>query len=229
MCVAWWKGIYTIPGFRGMATVTVKRYELPQLPYNYNALEPYISEEIMRLHHQRHHQSYVNGANAALERLEKYRRGELQIDIRAVLRDLSFNLDGHILHSIFWPNMAPAGKGGGKPGGVTADLINKNFGSFEKFKEEFSNAAKAVEGVGWAILTYDAVSGNLVILQVEKHNLMHAASMPVLLALDVWEHAYYLQYKNDRGSYVDNWWNVVNWSDVENRLNQALNGRIPRV
>ncbi len=207
--------------------VTTKRYSLPQLPYAYNALEPYIAEEIMKLHHQKHHQSYVNGANAALEKLEKFRKGELQqIDIRAVLRDLSFHLNGHVMHSIFWPNMAPPGKGGGKPGGKTADLINKFFGSFDKFKEEFSQAAKNVEGVGWAILIYEPLEEQLLILQIEKHNLMHAADAQVLLALDVWEHAYYLQYKNDRGSYVDNWWNVVNWDDVEKRLEKALNGHI---
>ncbi len=206
--------------------VTVKKYTLPPLPYAYNALEPYIAEEIMKLHHQKHHQGYVNGANAALEKLEKFRKGEAQIDIRAVLRDLSFHLNGHVLHSIFWPNMAPPGKGGGKPGGKTADLINQFFGSFEKFKEEFSQAAKNVEGVGWAILVYEPDVEQLLILQVEKHNLMHAADAQVLLALDVWEHAYYLQYKNDRGSYVDNWWNVVNWDDVEKRLQKALNGHI---
>ncbi|MEM1903486.1 MAG: superoxide dismutase, partial [Pyrobaculum sp.] len=149
-----------------------------------------------------------------------------QIDIRAVLRDLSFHINGHVLHSIFWPNMAPAGKGGGKPGGRTADLINRFFGSFEKFKEEFSLAAKNVEGVGWAVLIYEPLEEQLVVLQIEKHNLMHAADAQVLLALDVWEHAYYLQYKNDRGSYVDNWWNVVNWEDVERRLERALNGHI---
>lgn len=207
--------------------VTVRRYQLPQLPYAYNALEPYISAEIMQLHHQRHHQSYVNGANAALERLEKFRKGELQqIDIRATLRDLSFHVNGHVLHSIFWPNMAPAGKGGGKPGGRIADLISQQFGTFEKFKEEFSLAAKNVEGVGWAVLVFEPLERQLLILQIEKHNLMHAADAQVLLALDVWEHAYYLQYKNDRGSYVDNWWNVVNWDDVNRRLEKALNGQI---
>jgi Fe-Mn family superoxide dismutase len=199
----------------------VKRYELPQLPYAYNALEPYIIEEIMRLHHTKHHQAYVNGANAALEKIEKAAKGEIQIDVRAVLRDLSFNLDGHKLHSIFWPNMAPHGKGGGKPGGAIADKINAGFGSFENFKKLFSDAAKTVEGVGWALLLYDPEVDRLVLTQIEKQNLMHLAELPILLAIDVWEHAYYLQYKNDRASYVDNWWNVVNWDDVEKRFSKV--------
>jgi Fe-Mn family superoxide dismutase len=199
----------------------VKRYELPQLPYAYNALEPYIIEEIMRLHHTKHHQAYVNGANAALEKIEKAAKGEIQIDVRAVLRDLSFNLDGHKLHSIFWPNMAPPGKGGGKPGGAIADKINAEFGSFENFKKLFSDAAKTVEGVGWALLLYDPEVDRLVLTQIEKQNLMHLAELPILLAIDVWEHAYYLQYKNDRASYVDNWWNVVNWDDVEKRFSKV--------
>jgi Fe-Mn family superoxide dismutase len=199
----------------------VKRYELPQLPYAYNALEPYIIEEIMRLHHTKHHQAYVNGANAALEKIEKAAKGEIQIDVRAVLRDLSFNLDGHKLHSIFWPNMAPPGKGGGKPGGAIADKIDAEFGSFENFKKLFSDAAKTVEGVGWALLLYDPEVDRLVLTQIEKQNLMHLAELPILLAIDVWEHAYYLQYKNDRASYVDNWWNVVNWDDVEQRFSKV--------
>jgi len=199
----------------------VKRYELPQLPYAYNALEPYIIEEIMRLHHTKHHQAYVNGANAALEKIEKAAKGEIQIDVRAVLRDLSFNLDGHKLHSIFWPNMAPPGKGGGKPGGAIADKINAEFGSFENFKKLFSDAAKTVEGVGWALLLYDPEVDRLVLTQIEKQNLMHLAELPILLAIDVWEHAYYLQYKNDRASYVDNWWNVVNWDDVEQKFSKV--------
>ncbi|HXW37879.1 MAG TPA: superoxide dismutase [Nitrososphaerales archaeon] len=194
-----------------------KAYTLPPLPYAYNALQPHISEKIMMLHHDKHHQAYVNGANAALEKLDKARKGEMQIDVRAVLRDFSFNVDGHILHAIFWPNMAPPGKGGGTPGGKVADKINSDFGGFDKFKSQFSDAAKAVEGSGWALLLYEPWSDQLLLTQVEKQNFMHLAQMPILLGLDVWEHAYYLDYMNDRGKYVDAWWNVVNWSDVDQR------------
>ena len=199
----------------------MKKYELPPLPYSYEALEPYISREIMTLHHTKHHQAYVTGANAALERLEKQRKGENPENVRGILRDLSFNLSGHKLHTVFWPNMAPAGKGGGAPGGQLADQINKDFGSFEAFKKQFSDAAKNVEAVGWAILTYDAESDTLLIYQVEKQNFMHPPDLPLILTLDVWEHAYYLQYKNDRASYVENWWNVVNWDDAEKRFTKA--------
>jgi Fe-Mn family superoxide dismutase len=199
----------------------MKKYELPPLPYSYEALEPYISREIMTLHHTKHHQAYVTGANAALERLEKQRKGENLENVRGILRDLSFNLSGHKLHAVFWPNMAPSGKGGGTPGGSLADQINRDFGSFEAFKKQFSDAAKNVEAVGWAILTYDAESDTLLIYQVEKQNFMHPPDLPLILTLDVWEHAYYLQYKNDRASYVDNWWNVVNWDDVEKRFAKA--------
>ncbi|GBC70156.1 Superoxide dismutase [Mn/Fe] [archaeon HR01] len=197
------------------------KYTLPALPYAYNALEPVISAEIMTLHHTKHHQAYVNGANAALERLEKARKGENPENIRGILRDLSFNLSGHKLHTVFWPNMAPQGKGGGKPGGAIADQINRDFGSFESFKKQFSDAAKNVEAVGWAILTYDRESDSLIIYQVEKQNFMHPPDLPLLLTLDVWEHAYYLQYKNDRAAYVDKWWEVVNWDDVDKRFSKA--------
>ncbi|MCS6769723.1 MAG: superoxide dismutase [Candidatus Caldarchaeum sp.] len=199
----------------------MKKYTLPSLPYAYNALEPVISAEIMTLHHTKHHQAYVNGANAALERLEKQRKGENPENVRGILRDLSFNLSGHKLHSVFWPNMAPSGKGGGKPGGRIADQISRDFGDFESFKKQFSDAAKNVEAVGWAVLTYDAESDALIIYQVEKQNFMHPPELPMLLTLDVWEHAYYLQYKNDRAAYVDNWWNVVNWDDVEKRFSKV--------
>ena len=195
-----------------------KTYTLPPLPYNYNALEPHISEQIMKLHHDKHHNAYVTGANAALDKLEKARAGAMQIDLKGTLRDLSFNIDGHKLHSIFWPNMAPPGKGGGNPGGKLADKIVSDFGGIDKFKAQFSDAAKAVEGSGWALLNYDKELDLLVITQVEKQNFMELAEASIVLGLDVWEHAYYLQYWNDRAKYVEAWWNVVNWSDVDSRL-----------
>ena len=197
-----------------------KKYVLPDLPYKYNALEPAISEEIMRLHHDKHHAAYVNGANGALEKLEKGRAvGLKDVDVKAILRDLAFNASGHVLHSLFWTNMSP--KAGGKPGGNLSDQINKDFGSFDSFKLQLSNAAKTVEGSGWGILAYDPLSEQLLTLQTEKHqNLTVQGSIP-LLVLDVWEHAYYLQYKNDRGAFVDKLWDVVSWSDVEARFDKA--------
>ena len=198
-----------------------KTYSLPPLPYKYNALEPHISEQIMTLHHDKHHQAYVNGANAALDKLEKARAGAMQVDVRGVLRDLSFNIDGHKLHTIFWPNMAPAGKGGGKPGGKLADKMDQDFGGFDKFKAQFSDACKTVEGSGWALLLYDREIDSLVLTQIEKQNFMHLAELPILLGADEWEHAYYLQYLNDRAKYVEAWWNVVNWDDVAKRFDGA--------
>jgi superoxide dismutase, Fe-Mn family len=198
-----------------------KTYTLPPLPYKYDALEPHISQQIMTLHHDKHHAAYVNGANAALDKLEKARGGQMQVDVRGVLRDLSFNIDGHKLHSIFWPNMAPPGKGGGAPGGKLADKITADFGGFDKFKAQFSDAAKTVEGSGWALLLYDQEIDSLVLTQIEKQNFMHLAELPILLGLDCWEHAFYLQYLDDKGKYVDAWWNVVNWDDVGKRMDKA--------
>ncbi len=200
-----------------------KRYTLPDLPYKYNALEPQISEEIMRLHHDKHHLAYVNGANAALDKLEKARQTSFAgVDVRAIERDLAFNASGHSMHTIFWNNMV---QGGGKPGGVIADKINQDFGKFDSFKEQLGNAAKQVEGSGWGILAYEPVSDQLVTLQAEKHHDLTIQGMTPILVVDVWEHAYYLQYRNDRGSYVDAWWNVVNWGDVEKRLSKATSRR----
>ncbi len=196
------------------------RYKLPDLPYAYNALVPTISEEIMRLHHDKHHLAYVNGANAALDKLQKAREtGFAGVDVKAIERDLAFHGSGHTMHSTFWPNMKP--QGGGKPGGRIADQINTDFGKFDSFKEQFSTAAKQVEGSGWSVLAYEPWSDQLMTLQAEKHNDLTVQGVVPLLVLDVWEHAYYLQYKNDRASYVDAWWNVVNWDDVEKRFEKA--------
>jgi superoxide dismutase, Fe-Mn family len=199
-----------------------KTYALPPLPYAYDALEPYISKQIMTLHHDKHHNAYVVGANAALDKLEKARVGTAPVDIRGVLRDLSFNVDGHKLHSIFWQNMAAPGKGGGSAvGGKLGDKINSDFGSFDKFKQQFGDAAKAVEGSGWALLLYDAEIDTLVLTQIEKQNFMHLAELPVILSLDTWEHAYYLTYLNDKAKYVDAWWNVVNFDDASKRFEKV--------
>lgn len=190
-------------------------YELPDLPYDYDALEPHIDQRIMELHHDIHHQGYVNGANAALEKLEGMRDSGDYAGIKHVKRDLSFNLSGHVNHVIFWENMSP--DGGGEPGGALADAIATDFGSFEGFKDDFSEASKAVEGSGWGLLVHDPTAGQLMVIQAENHNNRAVQGSTPLLVLDVWEHAYYLQYENRRGEYVDNWWNVVNWDDVEQR------------
>lgn len=194
-----------------------KRIELPDLPYKYDALAPVISKDIMMLHHTRHHLAYVTGANAAMDKLEKARAGEgMEIDFKATMRDLSFHLNGHKLHSIFWSNMRKAKKDN-VPSGALLEKINEQYGSFEAFKTEFAGAAKAVEGSGWAALIVS--DGDLHVIQIQNQNLMMVADSTVLLLLDVWEHAYYLDYQNDRGKYVDSFWSIVNWDDVASRLN----------
>ena len=192
-------------------------YTLPQLDYGYKDLEPYISEQQLTLHHQKHHQAYVNGANAILQKLEKARKENADLDMKATLKELSFHIDGHKLHSKFWKTLAPKGKGGGSPGGKLADIINSEFGSFERFKKEFTQAATSVEGSGWAALTYSQKTGRPLIMQVEKHNVNVYPSFRFLMVLDVWEHAYYVDYRNDRAKYVEGFWNVVNW-DYANKI-----------
>ncbi|MFQ5746169.1 MAG: superoxide dismutase [Gemmatimonadota bacterium] len=193
------------------------RYALPDLPYDYAALEPWIDEQTMRLHHDIHHQGYVNGANAALEKLEQAREAGDFAAVKAVSRDLAFNASGHLLHTIFWPNMAPEGQGG-EPADALADELARSFGGVDDFKAHFSAAAKGVEGSGWGILAWEREGGHLVVLQAEKHQNLTAQGCAPILVLDVWEHAYYLKYQNKRAAYVDAWWNVVNWNDVAARF-----------
>ncbi len=200
-----------------MVTASLKKYELPPLPYAPDALEPHISKEQLSLHHDKHHQGYVTGANANLEKLDKARQEGVDLDMKALLKELSFNIGGHVLHSLFWPGMAPAGKGGGTPGGALADLIDREWGSFDRFKSEFSKAAISTEGSGWAALAYCTITDRPMIMQIEKHSNNVFPSFPVLMVLDVWEHAYYVDYKNNRGQFVDAFWNVVNWDEVGRR------------
>lgn len=194
----------------------VKKLIHNPLPYGYDALEPVISKTIMQLHHDKHEAGYVNKANESLEKLEKSRAGELEIDIKAVLKDFSFNYNGAVLHKLFWANMRPV-KENNQPNEELMKLIEEQFFSFEAFKKEFSTAAVGVEGSGWAVVWKDE-ENNLMIGQLEKHNFLALNGNTPILVLDVWEHAYYPDYFNDRGKYVANWWQVVNWEDVKKRV-----------
>jgi len=196
-------------------------YTLPKLPYEYTALAPYISEEQLKLHHQKHHQAYVNGANAVFEKLDKARKENADLDMKATLKELSFHIGGFKLHNKFWENMAPAGKGGGGvPKGGLAKAIDAEFGKFDRFKKEFTQAAVSAEGSGWAALTFCRKTGRPLIIQIEKHNTNVIPGYDILMVLDVWEHAYYLDYKNDRAKFVEAFWNIVNWDTVGQRFDK---------
>jgi Fe-Mn family superoxide dismutase len=199
--------------------VPIGGHTLPPLPYAYDALEPYIDAETMRLHHDKHHQSYVDGLNKAELMMARSRASNDYDLLRHWEREAAFHGAGHYLHTIFWQVMSP--RGGGTPKGELAEQIIRDFGSFEAFKRHFSHAAEKVEGGGWAILVWSPRARHLEILQAEKHQNLSQWDVIPLLVLDVWEHAYYLSYRNDRGRYIDAWWNVVNWAHVQDRFLQA--------
>jgi superoxide dismutase, Fe-Mn family len=198
-------------------------YELPPLPYDYKDLEPYISEEQLKIHHDKHHQAYVDGANALFK---KFDARDSEFDIKAVAKELSFHVGGFILHKLFWENMGPAEKCGGEPTGTIADYIKKDFGSFERFKKEFTQAAVGVEGSGWAALTLCRRTNRIFIMQIEKHNVNVIPGFRIMMVLDVWEHAYYLDYQNRRPEFVDAFWNLVNWDEVNKRAETWLSSPI---
>ena len=194
-------------------------HELPPLPYDYNALEPHIDEATMRLHHDKHHKAYVDGLNNAEAKLKDARDKADFALVKHWERELAFHGSGHFLHNLFWEVMAPSAKGGGgKPTGDLLTQIESHFGSYDNFAKQLSAAAAAVEGSGWALLVVQPSKKHLEILTSEKHqNLTQWGAVPIL-ALDVWEHAYYLKYQNKRGDYIQAWWNVVNWPDVARRF-----------
>lgn len=197
----------------------LSEHSLPPLPYAYNALEPYIDALTMELHHSRHHAAYVNGLNAAETALAKAREaGDFSL-VQYWSKRASFNGGGHFLHSMFWKIMAPSSQGGGgEPDGVLGEKIERDFGSFAAFKGQFSAAAVQVEGSGWALLHYRPSDDRLIVLQAEnQHKLTEWGAWPIL-GIDVWEHAYYLNYQNRRADYVDAWWNIVNWKQVADNL-----------
>ncbi|WP_417323471.1 superoxide dismutase [Effusibacillus consociatus] len=199
--------------------VPVGEHVLPPLPYAYDALEPHIDEKTMRIHHTKHHKSYVDGLNKAEKEMQKARQsGDFSL-IRHWEREAAFNGAGHYLHSIFWYNMKPGG--GGAPTGAIAREIQQTYGSFEKFKQHFTEAADKAEGVGWALLVWGPRSHRTEILQAEKHQLLSQQDQIPLVVLDVWEHAYYLKYQNNRRDYINAWWNTVDWNNVNERFEQA--------
>ncbi len=194
-------------------------YTLPDLPYDYSALEPALIGQIMELHHDKHHAAYVKGANDTLEQLAEAGESASPTATVGLEKTLAFNLSGHILHSIFWKNLSP--DGGDRPDGELADAINEYFGSFDAFRKRLSTATSGVQGSGWGVLGYEPVSSRLIIEQLyDHHGNVGVASTPVLV-FDAWEHAYYLQYKNVRPDYVDRLWSVVNWPDVARRYQAA--------
>lgn len=198
-----------------------KFYILPKLNYGYKDLEPYISEEQLRIHYQKHHQAYVNGANTIFEKLEKARKDNIDLDNKATLKELSFQIGGHLLHSLFWDNLAPAGKTN-ESNKILIDYIENEFGSFERFKKEFTQVALSVEGSGWAALTFDKQTNKLLIMQIEKHNIHIYPTFKILMVLDVFEHAYYIDYKNERAKFIDAFWNIVNWDEVNKRFEELV-------
>jgi len=194
-------------------------YTLPDLPYDYGALEPHISGRIMELHHDKHHATYVAGANTALERLAEARdKGALET-VNLYEKNLAFNLAGHLNHAVFWVNLSP--DGGDRPVGDLATAIDEHFGSFDAFQKHFAAAAVGIQGSGWAVLAWDSVGQKLIVFQLYDHQGNLPLGVVPIVLLDMWEHAFYLDYVNVKADYVKAWWNIVNWADAAERLSRA--------
>ncbi len=195
------------------------KYTLPELEYDYAALEPHLSARILELHHDKHHKAYVDGANTVLDKLSEARSSGDFGTINQLEKNLAFHISGHILHSILWRNLSP--DGGGKPEGELAAAIDDNLGSFDACKAQISEAATAVQGSGWAALSWEPAGGRLIVEQVYDHQGNVGQGGPPLLVLDMWEHAYYLQYENRKAEWVDAFWELVSWDDVAARFEKA--------
>ncbi|MFJ3659960.1 superoxide dismutase [Streptomyces sp. NPDC090119] len=201
-------------------------YTLPELPYDYAALAPVISPEIIELHHDKHHAAYVKGANTAVEQLAEARDTDSWGCTNGLEKNLAFNLSGHVLHSIYWQNMTAPHEGGGEPLaqdglGDLADAITESFGTFEGFKTQLTKAAGTTQGSGWGVMAYEPLSGRLIVEQIYDHQgNVGQGSVPVLV-FDAWEHAFYLQYKNQKVDFIEAMWQVVNWQDVARRYAAA--------
>jgi Fe-Mn family superoxide dismutase len=212
----------TIPAVPGRGKEDLMpQYTLPDLRYDYSALEPHLSGKIMELHHDKHHAAYVKGANSALEKLDEAREKEDFTRLAALEKALAFNLSGHILHSLFWQNLAP--KGGGRPSGELADGIKEHFSDFEKFKRQLTEVASTVMGSGWAALIWEPIGQRLLTTQIYDHQSNLSQGGVPILVLDAWEHAYYLQYQNRKTEFFEAIWNTWDWEDVSQRF-EAVRG-----
>ena len=194
-------------------------YALPDLGYDPGALQPHLDARIVELHHSKHHASYVAAANATLDKLAEARAEGRWDALVGLEKSLAFNLGGHVLHTMYWSNLSPAG--GGEPTGALADAIAQDFGSFAAFRAHFSQATTTVQGSGWGLLTFEPLGGRLIVEQLEVHHESTVLGGVPILAIDAWEHAYYLQYQNRRADYVTAIWNVIDWSDVSGRFDAA--------
>jgi len=195
------------------------QYVLPDLRYDYGALEPHISGKIMELHHDKHHAGYVKGANTAIEKLDEAREKEDFTRVAAMEKALAFNLSGHVLHSLFWQNLTP--KANDRPGGALAERIKNDFGSFEKLKKQMNEVAGTIMGSGWAALVWEPLAGRLLTTQIYDHQSNLAQGGIPLMVIDAWEHAYYLQYQADKAKYLEALWNVWNWQDIAARFTRV--------
>lgn len=196
-------------------------YSLPELNFAYDALEPHLSKELLELHHSAHHAAYVKGANDTLDKLEEARRERNFAHIGQLEKSLAFNVAGHVLHSLFWKNLAPGGDR--EPRGELAKAIERDFGELAAFKDQLTAAAAAVQGSGWGALSWEPLGRRLLVEQVYDHQGNTGNSTVPILVVDVWEHAYYLQYRNKRAAWLDAFWELVNWTDVAARLAKLRN------
>lgn len=200
------------------------QYVLPDLTYDYGALEPAISGEIMELHHSAHHAAYVKGANSTVEQLAEARDQRRMGNLPGLERTLAFHLAGHALHSIFWTNLSPGG--GDRPEGELSAAIDEFFGGFDAFHTELTAATTSVQGSGWGALAWDPIGARLVVHQIHDHHISVPITSTPLLVFDAWEHAFYLQYRNVKTDYVDRLWSIVDWADVAARFQGARAGRL---
>jgi superoxide dismutase, Fe-Mn family len=198
----------------------MNRYTLPDLSYDYGALEPHVSGKIMELHHNKHHATYVKNANTVLDQLDEARQKDDFARLAALERALAFNLSGHILHSIFWRNIAP--KGGGTPHGDFASAIEKDFGGFQRFRKQLTEVASTIMGSGWAALVWEPTGKRLLITPIYDHQSNLAQAGVPLMVVDAWEHAYYLQYQNRKAEFFEALWTLWDWRDIAARYASAL-------